>query len=342
MKQRFPNTRRAALSAIAAIGGAALAARQVFSQQSPAAPIAVPPSRPQRVTPDVADAHLKAGARPLLCVYSGCLSKIPYAELPDIVRTMGYDGIDLTVMKGGHVDPSLYMVDLDRAFQTFQDAGLELPMVTTSFTSPSEPYAYAILYVSAELGARFCRLGTWPPAVALTLGGQNAAIRAAMARNDLTQFSVTGLRCNITPLLANHAGSYPGRSIPEVESMLSGVSPKAFGYCFDPVQAVIEGRSADAWESALQAALPRLGAVALSDIALVKDTQAGDSKLSMKPCPLGEGAIDWKKFSSALAAARFHGPISMHMDYETHSEVNSMRKDLAFARARVEEAWPIS
>jgi len=334
VKQRFRGTRRAAISAI---GAAALAARRALSQQSPPQQAPPTPAALQRVTPDVADAHLKAGARPLLCVYSGCLSKIPYAELPDIVRTMGYDGIDLTVMKGGHVDPSLYMVDLDRAFQTFQDAGLELPMVTTSFTSPSEPYAYAILYVSAELGARFVRLGTWPPPVALTSGGQNAAIRAVMAKNDLTQFSVTGLRCKITPLLANHAGSYPGRDIPEVESMLTGVSPKAFGYCFDPVQAVIEGRSADAWESALQAALPRLAAVALSDVALLKDAEP-----AVKPCPLGEGVIDWKKFFSALAAARFHGPISLHMDYETHSEVNSMRKDLAFARARVEEAWPIS
>ena len=44
------------------------------------------------------------------------------------------DGVDLTIMKGGHIDPSKYMVDLDRAFQTFQDAGIEVPIVTTSFS----------------------------------------------------------------------------------------------------------------------------------------------------------------------------------------------------------------
>ena len=315
-----------------------LAARQAFAQKPPE------PARPERVTPDVATARLKPGARPSLCVYSGCLAKIPYTQLSEIVGQMGYDGVDLTVMQGGHVDPSRYMVDLDRAFQTFQDAGIELPMVTTDFISPSAPYAYAILYVSGELGARFCRLGTWPPLPVAQPTGQNAAVtqfvqmRAMMMRNDLTQFSVTGLRCNITPLLANHAGSFPGRSIPETEAMLAGVAPKAFGYCFDPVQAVIEGRAANAWEAALQAALPRLAAIALSDVALEKD---GDA-VKPRSCPLGEGVIDWKKFFSALATARFHGPVSMHMDYETRNEVNSMRKDLAFARARVEEAWPIS
>jgi L-ribulose-5-phosphate 3-epimerase len=335
--------------AISALGAVALSARGAFAQQPPAAPPASP-ATPQRVTPEVAEAHLKPGARPLLCVYSGCFAKIPYAQLPEIVSSMGYDGIDLTVMPGGHVDPSRYMVDLDRAFQTFQDAGIELPMVTTSFTSPSQAYAYAILYVSAELGARFCRLGTWPAPAVPDVAAQNgpsqlAAIRAMMVRNDLAQFAATGTRCNITPLLANHAGSYPGRSIPEAEALLAGIEPKAFGYCFDPVQAVMEALpsggmlSGKAWESALQAALPRLGAVALSDVALDQEPGAA---LKPRQCALGEGVIDWKKFFSILAAARFHGPVSIHMDYASASAVNAMKKDLAFARARVEEAWPVS
>src|SRR5580704_16775817 len=261
--------------AISALGAAALSARTAFAQPQETPPASTPPaSTPQRVTPEVAAARAKPGARPLLCAYSGCFPKIPYAQLPEIIGSMGYDGMDLTVMPGGHVDPSRYMVDLDRAFQTFQDAGIELPIVTTSFTSPSQTYAYAILYVSAELGARFCRLGVWPPPLPPEASGQLTNIRASMMRNDLAQFAITGARCKITPLLANHAGSYPGRSIPEVEAMLTGIDPNAFGYCFDPVQAVIEalplsgGRSANAWEAALQAALPRLAAVALSDVAL--------------------------------------------------------------------------
>src|ERR1700733_3476461 len=145
--------------AISALGAAALSARAAFAQQ----PETPPASTPQRVTPEFEAARLKPGARPLLCAYSGCFPKIPYAQLPEIIGSMGYDGMDLTVMPGGHVDPSRYMVDLDRAFQTFQDAGIELPIVTTSFTSPSQTYAYAILSVSGELGARFCRLGTWSP-----------------------------------------------------------------------------------------------------------------------------------------------------------------------------------
>jgi len=316
-------TRRSVFSGVAAALGAAQLA---FSQDQ---------TQPARVTPDVEADRNKKRVRPAVCAYSGCFAKIPYSELPDIIRTMGYDGIDLTVMQGGHVDPSKYMVEMDRAFQTFQDAGLEIPMMTTSFISPSEPYAYAIFYVSGELGTRLIRLGTWP-SLPSAAASQFVQMRAMMMRNDLTQFAATGQHCNVTPMLANHAGSFPGRSIPEVETMLAGVPQKLFQYCFDPAQAVIEARAANGWESALQAALPRLGAVAISDVAADKD----DNK-TMKPCPMGEGVIDWKKFFSTLADARFHGPVSLHRDYETKSEVSALRKDLAFVRAKVDEAWPL-
>ena len=325
MRDRF-TTRRALLSAM---GGAAFALGQDKPQ-----------TQPDRVTPDSEADRNRKRVRPAVCAYSGCFAKIPYSELPDIIRTMGYDGIDLTVMPGGHVDPSKYMVEMDRAFQTFQDAGIETPMVTTSFISPSEPYAYAIFYVSGELGARLIRLGTWPALPVATNAGPAASqfvqMRATMLRNDLTQFAATGQRCNVTPLLANHAGSFPGRSIPEVEAMLASVPPKLFQYCFDPAQAVIEAKSANGWEAAVQAALPRLGAVAISDVGPDKN----DSN-AMKPCAMGEGVIDWKKFFSILAGARFHGPVSLHRDYETNSEVSALRRDLAFVRARVDEAWPL-
>lgn len=284
----------------------------------------------QRLTPEELLKRRKERTRPIVCVYSGCFAKIPFPALPDIVGMMGFEGVDLTVMQGGHVDPSKYMVQLDRAFQVFLDAGLEVPMVTTNFISASQPFAYAILYVSGQLGAKFCRMGAWPPPIAGEANGQNAALRAVMMRNDLNQLATTSIRCNITSLIANHAGSYPGRSIPETEAMLGNTSRFAIGYCFDPAQAVMESGAANGWESELQAALPRLGAVSLSDVALQPQP---------KLCPLGEGVIDWKKFFSMLAAARFRGPISLRMDYEPRNPAAALTKDLAFTKALVSEVF---
>src|SRR4051812_4429732 len=101
--------------AISALGIAALSVRNTLAQEPPAGW-----NPPQRLTPKATADRQKARTRPLLCMYSGNLSKIPYPELSGIAGQMGFEGVDLTVMKGGHVDPALYMVDLDRAFQIFQ------------------------------------------------------------------------------------------------------------------------------------------------------------------------------------------------------------------------------
>jgi L-ribulose-5-phosphate 3-epimerase len=296
--------------ALAALGGAALA----FAQE---------PGFDQRLTPEEIAKRRKDRTRPMLCVYSGCFAKLPVALLPETVAGMGFEGVDLTVMPGGHVDPSKYMVQMDRAFQMFQDAALEVPMISTAYTSASQPYAYQVLYISAEFGARFCKLGAWPP---------STAIPAALLRANLNQLAATSLQCRIASLIPNRAGSYPGRSMTELEALMPAAGRAVLGYCFDPAQSVIESRSPNAWESELRTALPRLGAISLADAAIPNDQPA--------PCPLGEGVIDWKKFFSILKDANFRGPISIRQDYQPRNAFATLTKDLAFAKAHIDESWP--
>ncbi|HVW11645.1 MAG TPA: sugar phosphate isomerase/epimerase [Bryobacteraceae bacterium] len=316
-------------TALAALGAAALVAGKGFAQE--------PPAFDQRLTPEEVAKRRKDRTRPMLCVYSGCFAKLPVALLPQTIGGMGFEGVDLTVMPGGHVDPSKYMVQMDRAFQMFQDAALDVPMISTTYTSASQPFAYQVLYVSAELGARFCKLGAWPPPGAVP--GQNPAFRSALLRNDLNQLAATSLQCRIASLIPNHAGSYPGRSITELNALMPSMGKAVLGYCFEPAQSVIESGSPNGWESELRAALPRLGAVSLADVAIPKD-QKDQTDAAPTPCPLGEGVIDWKKFFSILAEASFRGPLSLRQDYMPRNAFAALTKDVAFVRARLDEAWP--
>src|SRR6516162_3757931 len=106
--------------AIGALGAAALAAREGFPQQAaeknggPKAGVAMP-----------------SRSTPLICAYSQNLIKVPYPELGMIGQQIGYDGIDLTVFDGGHVDPKITNVDMVRAIESVRGAGLEVPMIST-------------------------------------------------------------------------------------------------------------------------------------------------------------------------------------------------------------------
>jgi sugar phosphate isomerase/epimerase len=49
--------------------------------------------------------------------------------------------------------------------------------------------------------------------------------------------------------------------------------------------------------------------------------------------------VDWPKFFSVLAAARFTGPVSLHMEYEPADEMAAIVKDFEFLRKQVDSAY---
>jgi sugar phosphate isomerase/epimerase len=65
-------------------------------------------------------------------------------------------------------------------------------------------------------------------------------------------------------------------------------------------------------------------------------------------CPMGEGMVDWQRFFAMLAKARFHGPVSLHVEYEVtgttpaaeqENMLAAAERDFAFVKARIGEAY---
>jgi sugar phosphate isomerase/epimerase len=92
--------------------------------------------------------------------------------------------------------------------------------------------------------------------------------------------------------------------------------------------------------------MPRLKMVAIKDFRWEK-TEKGWKDIN---CPLGEGMVDWKYFVRALAANAYHGPISLHIEYEVPGEaqaaheeniIAALRHDLQFLKARIQEAYGV-
>ena len=66
-----------------------------------------------------------------LCVFSKHLQWLSVPDMAKAAADLGFDGVDLTVRKGGHVDPTRVTTDLPRAVETIQKAGLSVPMIAT-------------------------------------------------------------------------------------------------------------------------------------------------------------------------------------------------------------------
>ncbi len=298
--------------AIAALGASALLSRD---------------ARPQLAAEK--DGGPKAGtvqpprATPMICAFSQNLIKVPYPELGLIAQQIGYDGVDLTVMDGGHVDPHVTNVDLVRAIESVRGAGLEVPMITTTLTTTTEQTAYPILAITGHTQVHLYRLGFWP------YGAGDIPRRLAQVRNDLLALLALGRNYQMAAMFPNHAGGYVGEVLWDAQGLIGDMDPQWIGYYFDPSQVAGE------WDIALRLVLPRLKAVALQDYTWVK---SGNS-WKMQMCPLGEGMVDWPAFFRILAQAKFMGPVSIHQEYRVQDEVAAMNKDLEFVRKQVRQAW---
>jgi L-ribulose-5-phosphate 3-epimerase len=302
-----------------------------------ASAILAPDARPQAAAEK--NGGPKAGiaqgprATPTICAFSQNLIKVPYPELGTIAQQIGYDGVDLTVMDGGHVNPHITNVDLVRALESVRGAGLEVPMITTTITSTGDQTAYPILAITGHTQVHLYRLGFWPYSV-VPNAAPDIPRRLAQVRTDLSSLLALGKSYQMTAMFPNRAGGYVGESLWDVQAIIGDMDPQWIGYYFDPSQATAEG-GVSGWEIALRLALPRLKAVALQDFTWVKAGTAWKMQL----CPLGEGMVDWAAFFRILAEARFTGPVSVHMEYRPQDELGAMTKDLEFVRRQVKEAW---
>jgi L-ribulose-5-phosphate 3-epimerase len=313
-------TRRKAIAGIGTALGAATiaAAQQSVPHQDPAQVPRFGRSAPKRTMP-------------MLCGYSQNLVRVPYPQLGDIAAQIGYEGLDLTVMIGGHVDPRITNVDLVRAFEAVRGAGLEVPMISTNITSTSDPTCYPVLYLTGHSQVPLFRLGYWQ------YGSNPIQLRLAQVRQDLAQILGLAQRCDIAAMFPNRAGGFVGQSVWDAQEIVGTIDPRLVGYYFDPAEAAAEG-GAGGWQAALRLALPRLKALSLQDFFWKKEGDGAES-WKMQKCPLGQGMVDWDTFFSMVATARFTGPISIHMEYAPQDALGSMAKDLEFARTHLRKAF---
>jgi sugar phosphate isomerase/epimerase len=280
-------------------------------------------------------AQYKAGGtkprtKPPVCLYSKQLAKVEYDDLGKVLRDLGFDGCDLSVEAGGHVLPEHAQADLVRAVLAVTDAGLDVPIFTTSITSPGDPNIRVILGYGAFLGVPLFRPGIWK-----YNGATGIEARLAQVQGEIAGLASVARGSAMAMCLRNAAGDNVGSAVWDTNFMIRGMDPQWVGYAFDPGSAAAAGGVEGGW-LALRLALPRLKMATLNDFNWTKDTGGAWKAV---PCPMGEGMVDWSRFFATLARAKFTGPLSIEMGYRPAREIEAIGRDLAFVRKQVAAAY---
>jgi len=266
---------------------------------------------------------------PPVCLYSQVLIKVPYEELGGILRDLGADGCDLSVQPGGHVVPEQVPVDLSRSIESITGVGLDVPVISTAYTSLNDPTIRNVAGIAGEMGVPLMRTGLWK------YGALDPESRLLEAQRDIAGLAALARAARMELALPNVAGSNVGAAMWDFQTILRALDPHYVGYDFDLGYAMQEG-GVGGWTMAQRLAEPRLKMVTVRDFFWNKDS---DGVWRPQQCPLGEGMVDWPKFFTALARLHFVGPISVHMEYQPKNELAAVRRDLAFVKQRVAAAY---
>jgi sugar phosphate isomerase/epimerase len=292
------------------------AATGIAARAQQPAPPPQPPAPPPR-------------ARPMLCMFSKYLQKLEYPELGGIIKQLGFEGCDLTVRPGGHVEPDKVQVDMLRAIESLRGDGVEVGMLTTDITS-AQPFASrAILAISGRSGVGYFKPGYWSYGPV-----DNIEQRLGDVRQQMAQVVMLGRAYGIAAGFHNESGDHVGEATWDTWAMLNGLEPRWAGYYFDPCHATAEG-GVSGWNVALRLAMPRLKMLAVKDFYWEKTA----GKWKMRMCPLGQGMVDWPKVFSMLAAAKFTGPISLHCEYNPDDVLTAIAADHTWLKKQLEAAY---
>ncbi len=288
------------------------------------------------VTSALPNVALSNGFNGTICLFSKHLPTMDWARMAQAVKKLGFGGIDLTVRPGGHVLPERAVEDLPKAVAAIRARGLSVPMITTGLTSAGDPMANPILSAAGKLSIPFFKPGYYKYSFADVRGELQKAMSDFRRLTELSKQS--GVQCGFH----NHEG-YIGAQFWDVAQTIDQLDPKWVGYYYDIRHAVAEGGGAG-WKIALNLVASRIKMIAVKDSYWDK-TSRGWRQVN---CPLGEGMVDWKAYFKTLRQANFHGPISLHLEYDipgatkAAQEENTLaaaQRDLVFLKARLQEAY---
>jgi sugar phosphate isomerase/epimerase len=297
-----------------------------FSRRSLLAGAAALVARPAR--PAATAGKLK------VAIFSKHLQFVQGEELARTAADLGFDAVDITVRKGGHVAPERVRQDLPGLVAAIRSHGLEVPMVTTDILDPDTPYAEDIVRAAAELGIRHYRFGGFKYEADRPYPAQLDALRPRLAK-----LAAMNAKYQSCAMYHTHSGvGLVGASIWDLYLIVRDLDPKLVGVNFDVAHAVIEG-GLGGWINSFRITGPHLRGIAVKDFVWAKDERG---RWRERWVPVGEGMVLWPQFWSMVAQAGFDGPLQIHFEYPLpqarEGVYAAFRRDLATLRGQLAKA----
>jgi len=241
-----------------------------------------------------------------VCVFSKCLQFLNYEKLGEVVAKLGFDGADLTVRKGGHVSPENVKKDLPKAVKSLQKAGVGIPSIVTKINDASHHFTEAVLGTASDSGIQYYRMGYFKYDDKLPVFKN-----LDNCKRNLEKLEKINRKYKIKGGYQNHSGPWGmvGGAVWDLHYIIKDFDPEYIGIQYDIAHSTVEGGYS--WELALKIIEPWINSLAIKDFLWEK----GEKRWEAKWVPLGDGMVDFKKFTNHAHSLLATKPISIHCEY---------------------------
>jgi sugar phosphate isomerase/epimerase len=250
---------------------------------------------------------------------TGCFTKSfqdwPIPVVCHRFKEIGLDGLDLTVRRGGHVEPADVPTALPLAAKAALEAGLEILFLTTDITDPT-PEAERTLATAAGLGITRFKLGYYHYKPFGTLAAQ-----LDETRNRIGEVAKMAKKHGLLPCVHIHSGSFLPSHGTQLYQLIRDFSPNQVGAYVDMLHMALEGGE-DGWRQGLDLLAPWIALVAVKNFAWQPGERDKDGQLrwNHNVVPIADGVSPLPEFVGVLKQIGYDGIYSLHSEYKgSHS-----------------------
>jgi len=252
-----------------------------------------------------AESYTSIGHEHPVCLFSKHLQFLGIEDLACIISIIGFDGIDLTVRKGGHIEPENVKHELPKAVKIAQKYGLNIPMITTRITGIDLKTDRKIIEVAADNGITHYRMGSidYDHSMSISKNIQLQKYRFEALNKINKKYKIHGG-------FQNHWGSKFGSPVWDLYQVLEELRSEWTGSQYDIRHAVVEGGGS--WILGMKAIAPYITSVVIKDFVWIEE----NGNWYPRSVPLGTGMVDFELFFREFRKLEKVGPLSLHYEYD--------------------------
>ncbi|MBD3627118.1 TIM barrel protein [Cyclobacterium sp.] len=246
----------------------------------------------------------KAATSGPLYLFTKVLQWLPLGEIPETVKSLGFDGIDLPVRKNGFFDKDEIKSKLPGIVSASENLKLSRPVLTTDMNVYQMNEMDEFLRMLAGEGIRDYRMGY------LSFTSKDILEELKTLNVSMRKLADLHEKHGVNGHYQNHAGKRVGGSVWEIHHLLDGIQPEHIGIQFDLRHATVEGYQSH--ENAYRLIADKIRSFDLKDFVWGNPEGKGDKPVNV---PMGEGHVN---FNLLKDHPGFKGnlPKILHVEYD--------------------------